>query len=258
MPRCLNCFPIIKNTSYAEKEIVEFIKSIYDGEIIENDRELIKPFELDIVLPDKKLAIEYNGLFWHNEYSGKDKYYHFNKTESCESKDYQLIHIFEDEWRDNQADIKDIIKSKLGIFDKKIYARQCYIKEEIYENIINIKLYHNDEILYIMNIEKKDKCYEIINYDSVLNIQVIGGFSKLLKYFERKYKPESIKFIYDRKYGNGDLFYKSGFKEKKLIKPDYWFVKNKKRYLKNQIKSKDIEFKIYDCGKKVFIKHLNF
>lgn len=256
MPRCLNCFPFIKNKSYAEKEIVEFIKTIYDGEIIENDRELIKPYEIDIVIPEYKLAIEYNGLFWHNEHSGKDKNYHLNKTEWCESKKYQLLHIFEDEWRDNQDDIKDLIKSKLGIFDKKIYARQCYIKEEIHENTINIKLYHNDKIVYMMSIEKEDDEYEIINYASSLNIQVIGGFSKLLKYFEKIYKPKTIKFIYDRKHGNGELFYKLGFKEEKLIKPDCWLVKNKKKYFKNQIK--DAEFKIYDCGKKVFIKHLHF
>jgi hypothetical protein len=108
----------------------------------------------------------------------------------------------------------------------------------------------------MMNVKKEDKGYKIIDYVSALNIQVIGGFSKLLKYIERKYRPKSLIFIFDRKYGYGEMFYKLGFKEEKLIKPDYWFVKNKKRYFKNQIK--DAEFKIYDCGKKFFIKHLHY
>ena len=45
---------------YFEKEILNFISSIYAGEIIENDRELISPLELDIVIPEFKLAIEFN------------------------------------------------------------------------------------------------------------------------------------------------------------------------------------------------------
>ena len=45
--------------SNIEKELVEFCKQYYPG-LKENDRELIKPYELDIVIPEKKLAIEFN------------------------------------------------------------------------------------------------------------------------------------------------------------------------------------------------------
>lgn len=59
-PRCLNCYPFISGYSNKEKDILLFIKSIYKGEIIENDKNLIKPYELDIVIPEFKLAIEFN------------------------------------------------------------------------------------------------------------------------------------------------------------------------------------------------------
>lgn len=60
IPRCLNCYPLKTGNSFYQKEILNFIQSIYTGKIIENDRELIKPYELDIVIPEFKLAIEFN------------------------------------------------------------------------------------------------------------------------------------------------------------------------------------------------------
>lgn len=59
-PRCLTCYPYISGYSFKEKQVVEFIKNIYNGKVIENDKQLISPLELDIVIPDKKLAIEFN------------------------------------------------------------------------------------------------------------------------------------------------------------------------------------------------------
>jgi hypothetical protein len=58
-PRCLNCYPLNQPLSNKEKELVEFCKQFYPN-LIENDRTLIKPKELDIVIPELKLAIEFN------------------------------------------------------------------------------------------------------------------------------------------------------------------------------------------------------
>jgi ribosomal protein L44E len=57
--RCLNCFPIFYNTSNMEKELADFCKQYFPN-LNENDRTLIKPYELDIVIPELKLAIEFN------------------------------------------------------------------------------------------------------------------------------------------------------------------------------------------------------
>ena len=67
--------------------------------------------ELDIYIPENKLALEINGNYFHSELGGKkNKYYHVNKTELCESKNIQLIHIFEDEWLFKNDVIKKRIK----------------------------------------------------------------------------------------------------------------------------------------------------
>lgn len=60
------------------------------GKISLNDRHLLDGKELDIVLPDHKLAIEFDGLYWHNE-NVVSPYYHLKKTEECAEKGYQLI-----------------------------------------------------------------------------------------------------------------------------------------------------------------------
>lgn len=94
---CLNC---TENKSKKEKELVSFLKSIIpkDIEIIENDRNILERAELDIYIPDKNIAIEFNGIYWHTEKQGKNKWYHYNKWEKCNNKGIQLITVLEDDW----------------------------------------------------------------------------------------------------------------------------------------------------------------
>ena len=90
---CPNCNPIgLKSVSSKEKDICDFISSL-NIDIIENDKDVLNGKELDIYIPSHNLAIEFNGLYWHSELF-IDKNYHLNKTEECEKKGVQLIHIF--------------------------------------------------------------------------------------------------------------------------------------------------------------------
>lgn len=99
------------NSTY-EAEIHEWLKSIYAGKIEINTRRIISPLELDFYLPDKKLAIEFNGDYWHSA-NRIDKNYHLNKTLLCQEKGIHLIHIFEYEWNENKEYIKSIISSAI-------------------------------------------------------------------------------------------------------------------------------------------------
>ena len=92
-------------TSNPEDEIIEFIRTLDKStEIIKNSRGIIAPLELDIYLPEYKLAIEYNGLTFHSQDVDKetskfnreiDKNYHRQKTKMCLEKGIHLIHINE-------------------------------------------------------------------------------------------------------------------------------------------------------------------
>ena len=66
--------------------------------------------EIPSNLTAKNIAIEFDGLFWHNDKSGKSNNYHLMKTELCNSKNIHLIHIFEDEWLYKQ-DIVNAIRT---------------------------------------------------------------------------------------------------------------------------------------------------
>lgn len=97
--RCPTCRPFAREgSSGAERELAEFIRKEYDSDVIENDRTVIPPHELNIYVPEKKLAVEFDGLFWHSEQAGKPKDYHLRKTEACTKIGIRLVHVFEDEW----------------------------------------------------------------------------------------------------------------------------------------------------------------
>ena len=84
------------NSSYKEKELFSFIKSMCN-DAINNDRKTLDGYELDVLVPSKQIAFEFDGIFWHNE-NNKTNDYHLNKTIICNNKGVRLIHIFEDEW----------------------------------------------------------------------------------------------------------------------------------------------------------------
>lgn len=128
---CTNCNPINKPISIQEKEFGNYLKSIYDKEIIENTRSIINPYELDYYFPDLRLAIEYNGNYWHAnpkyysedeiidikgiEYFVKDIWKRDQrKLEYCNDKNITLITIWEDDWINNTNETKKLVKDYLA------------------------------------------------------------------------------------------------------------------------------------------------
>lgn len=276
-----------KNYSHSSKDeqnLVNFIKSIYSDEIIENDRKIIFPKELDIYIPNKKVAIEFDGLYWHSTEHQKNKNYHLNKTISCEKKGIRLIHVFEDEWKCKQDIVKSIISSSLGIYKEKIFARKCEVKEIddfIFRKFCNenhiqgecnsserLGLFYNGELVQCVGFGKSRFTRnetELLRMVTKLNTQVIGGFSKLMKH----YNKECISYV-DRRLFNGNGYLSSGFEKILTNKPNYYYTKKFERFYRMNFTKKNIakkfpkEFnkslteeqnmeklgyhRIYDCG----------
>ena len=234
----------------SEGEVKEFIKSI--GVLyVENTKKIISPLELDIYIPSHNLAIEFDGLYWHSEIH-KPSNYHLNKTELCEEQGIQLIHIFEDEWRDKQDIVKSRLSNILGLTPNKIYARKTVVREvtkiesiqfltnnHIQGNVnstIKIGLYYNDELVSLMTFGKgriamggDSNQYELLRFCNKLDTTVIGGADKLLKYFIKTYKPKEIISYADRRWSQGDLYEKLNFINTHNSRPNYHYIINNKR-----------------------------
>jgi hypothetical protein len=117
-----------KNISSYENEIFDYISTIYNGEIVRNTKSILIDREIDIYLPDKNLAIEFDGIYWHSFNNGKLNNFHLHKTNDCEKQGIQLLHIFENEWINKNDIWKSVIANKLGVHKHKIGARKCTIK----------------------------------------------------------------------------------------------------------------------------------
>jgi hypothetical protein len=123
IPRCLVCRPFTFNESEGEREIVEFIKSLGIASIKQHDRTVLGGLELDILVPDKQIAIEFNGVFWHTEVGGnKSRTYHLKKTDACLAKNVRLLHIFDQEWESKQSLVKSMLAAQLGVCTR-LHAR---------------------------------------------------------------------------------------------------------------------------------------
>jgi len=253
---CTKCNSIGFNfKSDSEIKISDFIKENYKEEIITNDRNIINPYELDIYLPDLKLAFEFNGVYWHNElYKSND--YHKIKSDLCDEKKIQLIHIYEDDWIYKQDIVKSMILNKLGKTSNKIYARKTEVKEitdnKLVRNFlaenhiqgfmgssIKIGLFYKDELVSLMtfgglrkmmNSVSKEKQFEMLRFCNKLNTNVIGGASKLFKYFIRNYEFKEITTYADRSHSTGKLYEYLGFIYSHTSKPNYYYVVDGIRY----------------------------
>lgn len=255
--------------SYSEKELVDFVKSIYSDEIMENTKRIIPPKELDIYIPKMKLAIEYNGLYWHDE-NHVDRNYHLTKTNMCNKKGIDLIHVFEDDWLYKKEIVKSMIASRLGIYKEKIFARKCQIKEiekdqaKIFfdENHLQgfaygdlyLGLMFNDELIQCICINKKgwhDGNVELTRMVTKLNTQVIGGFSKLMKHISDYIEYKSITSYVYKAWFNGKGYIESGFKIVKENNPSYSYVVNGRRVHKSHFRKDKIK-KMFEKGELKF------
>jgi len=149
---CIICNPLDDHISRLQLEILDEIKRMYSGKIETNTRKIISK-ELDIYLPDLKIAFEVNGIFWHST-KYKDRNYHYNKFKECFDAGISLFYLYEDDVRNDKNKVFKYIQSKI-------------LKNDIIDLDL-IKLTNgNDDILYYLNNGYKVK----INIKPIMEIK---------------------------------------------------------------------------------------
>lgn len=281
-------------SSSAEIKLGEFIKQIYSGQVILNSRDILDGKEIDIYLPELKIAVEYCGVFWHSDkFLPKD--YHKKKLEAAERKGIRLITIFEDEWKYKTEIVKDKLAYLIGKCQRpSVYARNTTASVvtdiSIIRNFLNanhiqgyvnaskhVALYHAEAIVAIASLKITTKSIEIVRYCT--SKTVVGGFSKIMKYIERLAVGIGVKSIItfaDLRWSRGELYENNGFEKVATIPPDYRYVIGDKTFHKFNFRHKKLKqmpkydaalserlntknmniHRIYDCGKIKYEKRI--
>lgn len=291
---CLNCNPTLSGKSRRELEVYDFIKEVYSGEILTNLKGVITG-ELDIFVPSLNLAFEFNGLYWHSDLY-KDKLYHINKTKECIDKGIKLFHIWEDDWDFKKDIIKSMIMNRIGK-SERIFARKCSIRivdnniasvfleknhiQGFVGSKVRIGLFLGEELVSLMtfgslrrSLGNKSELnnWELLRFCNKLGTTVVGGFSRLFKYFIKSYSPEKVISYSDSSRSNGDMYNQLGFYlEGETVPNYYWIINGVRKHRFNFRKDKLIRevfdnkktevqimnqrgyFRVFDCGSRKWI-----
>lgn len=273
---CTNCNPISDLKSIKEKDLLEFIKTITNKNIVNSNRDLIKPYEIDILIDEIKLGIEFNGLYYHSD-RFKNKDYHINKLKSCNNLGYDLITIFEDEWLNKTNIVKSILINRISPnLNQRVFARNCEIKEIkdlktvkdflnenhlqgftnykisyglfLNDNLISlITLGHNRIALGYKNTNHDE--FELLRFVNKIGFNVIGGFSKLIKHFLKNNEVKNIITYSDNRLFNGKVYEKNGFNFISNTSPNYFYCKNNQRFNRYKFRKSELVKKGMDVEK---------
>jgi hypothetical protein len=242
-------------SSKGELEVLNYIQSLGFEVEKHRNRRLLDGKEIDLVLPELSLAIEYNGLYYHTEKMGKGFNYHLDKTKACNSIGYRLIHIFEDEWINSTELVKRKLKHILGVSDGiRIGGRLCKINEidnktksEFLNNFhiqgddksdIKLGAYYGDKLIgvmtfnskRVMTIDLEENTFELSRFATNYDYVVSGLASKFLNHFKKHFTPKKIVSFADRRWtldAYDNLYTKLGFSLVNITKPNYWYYNSK-------------------------------
>ncbi len=261
---CEVCHPTRKNSG--ENTLLEFLNTELGGKVISrHNRQILDGKELDFYIPDLKLAIEYNGLYWHKEGVRISKNYHLEKTNKCQAAGIHLIHIFETEWLHKPNIVKSILRQSLGSPVAKIHGRECEVRKVDHETkrqfleqchlqgddkcSVAIGLFYKNSLVGLMTFCKSrfDKKYEweISRFCNALNTKIHGGASKLFASFLQDHGPKSVVSYSDRRYFSGGVYKGLGMEfvgntaqGYHYISPDYKALFNRQMFQKKKLAAK--------------------
>jgi predicted nucleic acid-binding Zn-ribbon protein len=227
-----------KSSSRTEKALVEFIRSLDEFEVVENDRKTLHGKEIDAFIPGRSVGFEYHGMYWHLEtVVGRKR--HWEKANAADAAGIQLVQIYEYEWLNKRPIVESKIRCLLGL-GERVFARKA--------ELVRLTAHQKNEFLARTHIQGQDgstiaygltwngrvvACmsfgpsrfnrkydYELVRYSTDTNTVVVGGASRLLTAFRREHSGSIISYA-DRRWSKGKLYSTLGFTLDGVTRPSF-------------------------------------
>ncbi len=289
----------VKNHSYnkskGELELLGFLNTLHPEHKFESVKYKFNDQlrEIDCYCDSLKLGVEYCGEYWHDGVNHQEKYLW------AKEQGISLITIFHSEWNDDlkRTIIESMLKTRIGHPSIiKIPARKCTVKEigskeakwfldnSHFHGFVkaqtHLGLYYGGELLAVMSLGKNRfnnlADFEIVRFASKLNTVVVGGLSKILRFFRSLNPDASILTFSDLRFGEGGAYERVGFEFVKTTPPNYRYYDkatnqwhSRQKFQKHKLSGLLDEFdpllteeenmrrngyvKILDCGNNMFL-----
>lgn len=252
------CPKCVGRVSSPEDALHEWLQDLLPGTRIDrNRRDVIPPYELDLYLPEKNTAIEFNGSYWHCD-NQKDKFYHQRKSLLCRARGILLIHVYEYDWTTVPGRCLALLRGKLSAGRSKLNARDMTVRPvddcaEFLEahhfqgNIpasVKYGLYCQNELTAVMTFGKprysKAHSWEVLRFCSKGDVLVRGGAGKLFSKFkeENLERGGSVISYAQLDYSSGGVYEALGFDYAGVSAPGYVWVKSPHKVLGRQATQK--------------------
>lgn len=239
-PRCSH------HQSKGEDAVFRFLSNLTTAE--QRNRTVLKPKELDIYLPDAKLAVEYCGEFWHShgdaEDERKNKRKHHQKYLECKAQGIRLITLYESEWLTHNYAVRRLLRNAVGRTRGKLMARKCELRKattaearSFYDKYHpqggngygeHYALFWKGKMVACMRfvLGANDRGAGAANRVWTLGryatrITVAGAASRLFKAFVEEHNPPVVKSFSDNRFFEGGMYAQLGFVLEEEVAPDY-------------------------------------
>lgn len=210
-------------------------------------RDILKGnYEIDIYLPEHKVAIEVNGVFYHNT-EIKSRMYHASKQQECSALGITLLSFTDLEVESRLPLILSMIKAKTGNLPRGAGARKTKVREIdshtsrefLYANHLqgfcgaskHLGLFYSakgkEVLVSVASFSTSrfgdDSDWELIRFATKIDTQIAGGLTKLVKNFLSS-NPGTLSSYANLRYSIGGAYASSGFRFLRKSAPGYFWI----------------------------------